>query len=259
MLNFMRLKGNLDQKSLDNRLQYDPEIIEFYLSAEDMGRPELIRARIRELHARGIKSYLHHPPRYRGAFLDIMSSNPDMRRFYHRSSELLASICIEEKAKCVIHAHYIHSDSCKNVSQEQTFRLREEIRNILDYGRDVFVWEDSTEGLFCYANPYLIDDLIVPLELPLNVDISHTFIGFKGDNRRLREVLERTAPYAQYYHLVDSMGLEHDSLPLGQGRIDWKIVKPFVLGKDFIFEINLSGDHIDCTPMVDSAKYFSNL
>jgi hypothetical protein len=55
------------------------------------------------------------------------------------------------------------------------------------------------------------------------------------------------------------MGLEHDSLPLGQGRIDWKIVKPFVLGKDFIFEINLSGDHIDCTPMVDSAKYFSNL
>lgn len=257
-MNFMRLKANLDSKSLTDRLQYDPEIIEFYLKAEDIDRPELIRARIRELHARGIKAYLHHPPQYRGAYLDIMSEDPELRRFYHRSTELLARICKEEHAKCVLHAHYLHEDSVE-VSRERTLELREEIRQVLDYGREIFVWEDSTEGLFCYSNPYLIDDLIVPLELPLNVDVSHTFIGFAGDNGKLREVLERTAPYAQYYHLVDSMGLEHDSLPLGHGRIDWRMVKPYVLGKDFIFEINLSGDHTDCTPMVESAKYFSAL
>jgi hypothetical protein len=47
------------------------------------------------------------------------------------------------------------------------------------------------------------------------------------------------------------MGLEHDSIPL----FDWKMVKPFVLGKDFISEISLSGDQMDCTPIVENPKF----
>jgi hypothetical protein len=256
---FMRLKGNLEQRNLDIRLGYNPDIIEFYLSDRDLQDPDLIRDRIRQLHDRGVKSYLHHPPKHLGEYLDILSENPQVRRFYHESCELLARICIEERAKCVLHAHYVHTASCRNVNRERTVFLREEIRKVMAYSREVFVWEDSIEGLFSYGNPYLIDDLIVPLELSLNVDVSHTFISFGGDNERLRDVLERTAPYAQYYNLVDSMGLMHDSLSLGRGRIDWRMVKPFVLGKDFIFEITLSGDHSDCTPMVDSAYYFAHV
>lgn len=259
-MNFIRLKSNLEQRNLDDRLAYDPDILEFYLSDRDLKDPALIRDRIRQLHDRGVKPYLHHPPKYQGEYLDILSDNPDVRRFYHESCELLARICAEERAKCVVHAHYANTESCRNVTRERALLLREEIRQIMAYSREVFVWEDSTEGLFSYGdNPYLIDDVIVPLELPVNVDVSHTFISFRGDNERLRETLERTANYARYYHLVDSMGLEHDSLPLGQGRIDWRMVKPLVLGKDFIFEINLSGDHSDCTPMVESAQYFANI
>ncbi len=258
-MNYIRLKGNLDQASLNIRLQYNPEIIEFFLSESEIEQPEAIRDRIRQLHARGIKTYLHHPSKYQGSYLDIMSGNSEMRWFYQHSSELLAQICVEEQAKCVIHAHYTHSECSGSASRERTIRLREEIRHVLSYARDVFVWEDTIEGLFSYSNPYLFQDLIEPLELPLNVDVSHTFISFRGDNGMLRQTLERTAPYARYYHLVDSMGLVHDSLPLGKGSIDWKMVKPFVLGKDFIFEINLSGDHMDCTPMVESAEYFANV
>ncbi|WP_255570795.1 TIM barrel protein [Cohnella sp. CFH 77786] len=256
----MRLKGNLEQSNLDNRLGYDPEILEFYLSDRDLQDPDLIRDRIRQLHHRGVKPYLHHPPVHQGEYLDILSGNPLVRRFYNESCELLARICEEERAKCVVHAHYVHTDSCRNVTRERTVLLREEIRKVMAYSKEVFVWEDSTEGIFSYGrNPYLIDDLIVPLELPLTVDVSHTFISFGGDNERLRDVLERTSPYAQYYHLVDSAGIEHDSLPLGRGRIDWRMVKPLVLGKDFIFEITLSGDHFDCAPMVDSARYFAGV
>ncbi|WP_241158582.1 TIM barrel protein [Cohnella candidum] len=256
----MRLKGNLEQRNLDNRLSYEPDIIEFFLSDRDLLDPERIRDRIRQLHDRGVKAYLHHPPKHQGEYLDILSDNPEVRRFYNESCELLARICIEEKAKCVVHAHYVGTHSCRDVTLERTLILREEIRRIMAYSRDVFVWEDSIEGLFSYGgNPYLIDHLIVPLKLPLTVDVSHTFISFRGDNERLRDVLERTKPYAQYYHLVDSMGLEHDSLQLGLGRIDWRMVKPLVWGKDFIFEITLSGDHSDCTPMVESAHYFANV
>jgi sugar phosphate isomerase/epimerase len=259
-VNFIRLKVNLEQRNLDNRLKYSPDIIEFHLSDRDLQDPERIKDRIRQLHDRGIKAYLHHPTKHQGEYLDILSDNPQIRKFYHESSELLARICTEERAKCVVHAHYVRTASCQNITRERTLLLREEILRVAAYSREVFVWEDSTEGLFSYGyNPYLIDDLIVPLKLPLTVDVSHTFISFGGDNERLREVLERTAPYAQYYHLVDSMGLKHDSLPLGLGRIDWTTVKPFVFDKDFIFEIALSGDHSDCTPMVESAHYFASV
>ncbi|QHW32092.1 sugar phosphate isomerase/epimerase [Paenibacillus rhizovicinus] len=259
-MKYLRLKGNLEQRNVDNRLSYNPDIIEFYLSEQDLESPDLIRDRIRQLHKRGVKPYLHHPPKFQGEYLDILSSNPAVRRYYHESSELLARICKEERAKCIIHAHYTHTESCHYITRERTVRLREEIREILTYARDVFLWEDSTAGLFAYGtNPYLVDELIVPLELPLNVDVSHAFISCGGDNERLQHVLERTKPYAEYYHLVDSMGIEHDSLSLGQGRIDWRMVKPLVLGKDFIFEITLAGDHSDCTPMVDSARYFANV
>ncbi|CAI6082880.1 TIM barrel protein [Cohnella sp. JJ-181] len=259
-MNFIRLKGNLEQRNLDNRLAYDPDIIEFYLSEADLEDPDLIRDRIRQLHERGVKPYLHHPPMYQGTYLDILSGNPQVLRFYHASCELLARICIEERAKCVVHAHYVDTHSCEDVTRERTVLLREEIRKVMAYSRDVFVWEDSTEGLFSYGcNPYLIDELIAPLALPLTVDVSHAFISFGGDNERLRDILIRTAPYAQYYHLVDSMGLTHDSLQLGLGKIDWRMVKPLVQDKDFIFEITLSGDHYDCTPMVDSARYFADI
>ncbi len=257
-MNNIRLKSSLDRASLDNRLQYDPEIIELYLRTDDLQQESLIRERIRELKQLGIRVYLHHPSRYAGKYLDIMSKEPGMYQFYRESTQQLVRICQEEGSKCVIHANYLHSDN-DEISRERTIALRQEIDEILTYGRDVLLWEDSTEGLFCYTNPYLIDEVIVPLNLPVNVDVSHTFISFRGDNDRLREVLERTAPYAVYYHLVDSMGQFHDSLPLGQGLIDWKMVKSFVQGKEYIFEINLEGGHIDCTPMVESARYFDNL
>lgn len=257
-MNNMRLKSSLDRESLDDRLQYEPEIIEFFLSVEDLEQSDLIRSRIRELRERGIRVYLHHPTRYNGKFLDILSPDPDRYRYYQQSTEQLVAICQEEGAKCVIHANYVKSEN-PEITRERTLLMKAEIEKILVYGRDVLLWEDSTDGLFCYANPYLIDEVIIPLQLPVNVDVSHTFISFRGDNDRLREVLERTAPYAQYYHLVDSMGEYHDSLPLGQGKIDWRMVKQLVNGKDYIFEINLNGGHIDCTPMVESARYFDTL
>ncbi|NGZ74366.1 TIM barrel protein [Saccharibacillus alkalitolerans] len=254
----IRLKGGIDDKSFENRLKYDPEIVELYLTEQDMERTPLIRERIRAMNRRGIGAYMHHPSRYRGAYLDIGSEDPRMRTFYRESTAELLKICEEEGARCVIHAHYVGM-GCASADREATIALREEIRSIPGFDSGLLLWEDSTEGLFCYSNPYLIDDLIVPLNLPLNVDVSHTFIGFRGDNDKLCEVLERTAPYARYYHLVDSMGERHDSLPLGEGRIDWVRVKPYVEAKDFIFEINLTGDHTDCSPMVDSAAFFATI
>ncbi|MCQ4085701.1 sugar phosphate isomerase/epimerase [Saccharibacillus sp. JS10] len=254
----LRLKGGIDEKSFNNRLSYDPEIVELFLTDQDMERTSLIRQRIRQLRERGIKAYMHHPSKYRGAYLNILSDDPQMYAFYRASTAELLKICEEEDAKCVIHAHYVGMDNQK-IDRKSTILLREVIAAIPGYDSGRLLWEDSTEGLFCFSNPYLIDDLIVPLNLPINVDVSHTFIGFRGDNDKLYDVLKRTKPYARYYHLVDSMGQYHDSLPLGKGLIDWSRVKPWVDDQDFVFEINLSGDHVDCTPMIESAAFYASI
>ncbi len=39
------------------------------------------------------------------------------------------------------------------------------------------MWEDTIEGLFSYGDVHLIDEIIKPLQLDVNVDISHAFIS----------------------------------------------------------------------------------
>jgi sugar phosphate isomerase/epimerase len=98
---------------------------------------------------------------------------------------------------------------------------------------------------------------VEPLNLPLTIDVSHSFIALQGDNQGLEEHLEKFHVFATYFHLADSMGIIHDALPLGTGRINWRMVKPYVNDKDFIFEVDLkSSNFTDCTPMVVSAEYF---
>lgn len=258
-MKYIRLKGNFKDKTIADRLQYNPEILEFYTADTDLEQPDYMMEQIRMLKQRGIKVYLHHPVKHRGNFLDIMSRDPGMAAYYMKSCRQLADLCEAMDIHCVVHAHYQDTESSLEVSKESTRRMRDSIARVREFAGDRFLWEDSIEGIFSYANPYLLEELIAPLNLPLTVDVSHTFISFRGDNASLERVLADTRPYARYYHVVDSMGLSHDSLPLGEGKINWRMVKPYVADRDFIFEIGLKGDHSDCTPMVESAAYFCSI
>jgi hypothetical protein len=240
-------------------LQYEPEIIEFHLNMPDLDNLELIKSRIRWLKSKGIKVYLHQPPKVNDIFLDLMTGDIGFYKLYVRSSEILAQLCDEEDVFCVIHAHYNYMEENHAITRANTMKLRRRIEEIVSFAGDRFLWEDTIKGLFSHTNPYLMEEVVAPLNLPLNVDVSHSFIAWRGDNEKLKQVLVETKPYTRYYHLVDSMGEFHDSLPLGKGRIDWSMVKPYVEDSDFIFEINLEGDHSDCTLMIESAAHFNRI
>ncbi|WP_062051333.1 TIM barrel protein [Bacillus sp. JCM 19034] len=260
-MKWVRLKSGLKKEHLTNRLKYNPEIIELHLNEEDMYRPERIIETIEILQAKGIRVYLHHPSKYKGQYLDIISNDKERRYFYDWSSSVLARICEQMKVKCVIHCHYASSESSKGIEDEKKrISVRKRIEDILSIHSSCFLWEDTIAGIFSAENPYLLEEIIEPLHLPLTIDISHSFIALKGSNERLNTHLREHAYYARYYHVVDSMGVIHDSLPLGKGKIDWKMVKPFVVDSDFIFEIGLSdSNHLDCSPMLESAMYFTNI
>jgi len=258
MSNYIRLKTSTNEKHIENRLQYKPEIIELYLTQQDLENEDHLLSMVRKMKRAGVKVYLHHPDRFQGEHLDILSNDPEMIRYYRQSSVQLAEICEEEQIKCVIHAHYAGTESSLHYSKEKTREMKDKISEIEAFAKGCFLWEDTIEGLFSYANPYLIDEIIIPLRLPLNVDLSHTFIAFKGNQTKLEETLIRTKDYARYYHVVDSKGLEHDSLPLGNGSIHWKNIKPLIEKSDFIFEIGLK-DNSRCDEMIHSVEFFKQI
>lgn len=259
-IQYIRLKAAINEEQIHDRLLYQPEIMELHLTEKNLYHPQEIVHYIRLLKARGIRVYLHHPMKHHGRYLDIISSSPEMRQFYNWSSELIASICKQENIKCIIHCHYSDSDSSRFADKGKRYETRKRIEEILHICDQSFLWEDTTEGIFSAQNPHLLDEIVRPLHLPLNIDISHTFIALQGNNRALEQHLKTYASYANYFHLVDSLGVEHDSLPLGRGNINWAMVKPFVGDTDFIFEIDLSeSQFLDCRLMIESAEYFSRI
>jgi sugar phosphate isomerase/epimerase len=259
-INNIRLKTAMNPDQIQNRLKYNPEIIEFHLEEEDLYQPEHIITNIQLLKSKGIRVYLHHPMKYKGQYLDIISSSREMRDFYNWSCELLAFICKQERIKCVIHCHYQYSESSNYTDLPKRREMSRRIEEILRICNESFLWEDTTRGIFSAQNPYLLSEIVKPLKLPLNIDISHSFIALHGDNAALEQHLEDYYHFAEYFHLVDSKGIVHDSLPLGKGSIDWRTVKSYVGDTDFIFEIDLkNSDYMDCTPMIESANYYNSI
>ncbi len=113
LLNFIRVKTSLDPVCTQDRLQYDPEIVELHLEERSLKEPARLISTIRLLKDRGIDVYLHHPSKINGKYLDILSEDPEVKSYYVESSRLLAQICRDEQVRCVIHAHYAKTESSK--------------------------------------------------------------------------------------------------------------------------------------------------
>lgn len=256
----IRLKMALHPQQLQDRMKHNPEMVELHISEDNLYHPEEVVKYIQEFKSKGVKVYLHHPSRYRGQYLDIISSSQEMRDYYDWSCRELAMICKQEEVKCTVHCHYAATESSHYLNQASRVEMRKRIEEILHISDQSFLWEDTISGIFSAENPFLLTEIVKPLNLPLTNDISHSFIALKGNNDQLKKHLDRYHSFIHYFHLVDSNGVYHDALPLGKGKIDWAMVKSYVKNKDFIFEIDLKpSNHLDCSPMIESAEYYNRI
>lgn len=127
----VRLKTALHPQQIQDRLTYNPEIVEFHLTEADLAAPERLIEYIQECKAKGIRVYLHHPSKYKGTYLDIISQSQVMRNYYDWSCEVLADICKQEQIKCVVHCHYAKSESGDYENQEKRKETRKRLEEIL--------------------------------------------------------------------------------------------------------------------------------
>ncbi len=253
------LKCSYHPEQLYDRLQYKPDIIELHLNEDDLfgDKRKQLENTITMLSSLGCDVYLHHPSKHNGRYLDIIHEQKEDYLFYHLSTRILADICLSHSIKCVIHPHYILTVTSK-INKENKDKMVNEIKQILSYGKEVFLWENSINGLFTAENPNWFEDFVRPLNLPVAYDISHAFISFRGNNKLLLEQIQKMDSYIQYFHVVDSEGRKHDGLQLGTGRINWKPILPFLASRPYIYEITLK-DITDAEEMYKSHLYLVQL
>lgn len=249
----MRLKSGID--SIEDRLQYKPSTLELFLTEEDLKDRGKIKGEVGRLRDLGIYVVLHQPTTMRGKPIDIITEGY-RRDLYILQLGQMSQLADELDIKVVFHGNYLCEDFVvdKSLSDETYKRIENVIGNVSDN----ILWENAMWSGFSFANEWLVEEIIKPLELPICYDISHAFIDFKGDNDKLYESILGLMDHIEHFHVVDSLGKVHDSLELGKGLIDWERLKPLIEEKSYIFEIGLE-DLFDCREMVDSVGYFNNL
>lgn len=261
------LKSSTSLEQINDRLQYHPAVFEFYTDAHDMTENGLahLTEMVNYVKAAGVRDIvIHHPMAFDHHHNEVGVSalkDPDSYRFMMGSSDALIELAVKLNVQVLIHGAY--SDDRDAIDAFGSLKAaRQIVFDRLDYfqklgGNHVMI-ENGTSPVFDYGDPE-VEHAVMTHHYCLCYDISHGFIVTHGNNDKLIRSIERLAPQTVHYHLVDSMGDHHDSLTLGDGRVDWFRVMQVVNPKaTSIYEIDLANQD-DCAEMRASHDYLTQL
>ncbi|ETY73815.1 sugar phosphate isomerase/epimerase family protein [Lactiplantibacillus fabifermentans] len=263
------LKASDDPAQLMNRLQYRPTTFEFFTSAADFETDafEKLKTTVEFVQKNVTEDVvLHHPMSYQGQHLDQLL---DPKRestaydFLQSSTNQLLELATALDVRVLVHGGYGGDESSQLIAEYPSLAAARSavfarLDDLVRQGRDHIMIENGITPSFMFGDPQL-DEMIIQHHLPLVCDLSHVFIGLQGDMELTRLSLKRLAPLIKHYHLVDSLGARHDSLPLGEGLIDWQQVLPLLNPQaSMIYEVPDETD-ATCANMLSSYHYLRGL
>lgn len=264
------LKGSDDAVQINDRLQHHPTVYEFFTRSTDFTDDDgyaRLKDAIQFVQAHGINQIvLHHPMKFQQHHSEVVVPEkfyPDLYRFIEISTEKLLRLADDLDVQVLIHGGYSGPEVEHMISLYPSVEAaRQAVYQRLDRfataGGDHIMFENSIAPVFAYGDPSQEDE-ILDHHYRLAFDTSHCFIELHGDNNGLQKSLHHLAPQVVHYHLVDSLGLTHDSLTLGTGKIDWaKILPQLNPHATSIYEINLK-DQTNCVEQLASHRYLTDL
>lgn len=261
------LKGSTDAAQYRDRLTYFPDTFEFYLDEHDFTSTGLIHLQqvIDEVKAVTPNIVLHQPMRFGDWFVEMVTpaqKMPELYRFLRFSSDTLIELATKNNIQTLLHGSYSRQtqafiDMYPSFEQAQSV-VFDRLDDYAKQGSNHIMFENSISPLFFYGDSTM-DQRIFDAGYRLAFDTSHCFIKAHGSNEILSASLKRLRAHIVHYHLVDSYGKTHDSLPLGVGHINWKEMLPLLNPKaSRIYEINLA-DATKATEMLTSHDYLTAL
>jgi len=263
------LKASTEPTQLMNRLQYRPTTFEFFTNAADFTEAGLV-------HLKDVITFvktnvtenivIHHPMSYQGVHLDQLldpQRQPAAYEFLQTSTAQLLELVTTYQIRLLVHGGYGGGESAALVAEypslaEARATVFARLDALVKQAPDRVMIENGITPSFMFGDPQL-DEQIIEHQYPLVCDLSHVFIGLHGDMDLTLLALKRLRPLIKHYHLVDSLGQRHDSLPLGEGLIDWQRVLPVMNPKaSMIYEVPDESDST-CANMLASYHYLRGL
>lgn len=268
------LKGSTSLSQIVDRLKYIPNTYEFHLVWEDLSGLDSLIEKIQLVYDTGVEHIvLHHPMRdeNKQPIESYVSKEREPERYHNwKSSTLILNDIVNEfknkeySIKALVHISYGGTNPTYEdygYSQEEAFHsLTTNLLAMYEQTGDNIIYENGAYRLNTFSFHNLkLQQFFIDNNIPICMDISHLYISTKGSNKILKESLIRLKHVIKHYHIVDSLGQVHDSLVLGQGTINWKIVKPLLNPyATSIFEINLQ-DQNNCQEMLDSYNFLKEI
>lgn len=263
------LKGSSNRQQIDDRLQFHPDVYEFYTDVNDF-TPEGYRhldEAVQYVQSKGITNIvIHHPMVFKQWHSEVVAPEkdfPELYRFIETSTEQLINLAKKRNIQVLVHGGYSGEEVQQMVDLYPNVEAaRQAVYSRLDHfakaGGDHIMFENSIAPVFAYGDPEQEDEILAH-NYRLAFDTSHCFIEMHGDNKALQASLKHLRDHVVHYHLVDSMGQTHDSLQLGKGKIDWAPVLKLLNPKaTSIYEINLK-DQSNCREQVASHRYLTKI
>lgn len=262
------LKASTSASQIKDRLQYHPDVFEFFTDENDFTTEGLkcLAYDIEWVKSEATdKIVLHHPMKYRGTATEIIAPErrcPNLYAFVEQSALDLLQLADDHEVQVLIHGayarqtqHFIEMYASFAEAEAAAFARLDHFQEL--GGRHV-MFENSISQLFAYGLP-ADEEKIKEHHYRLAFDTSHCFIKVKGNNNALMTSLNNLKDQIVHYHLVDSLGQKHDSLPVGQGNINWQEVVPLLNPQATnIFEIQLANED-DAAEQVASYQYLKEL
>lgn len=263
------LKGSSNRQQIDDRLQFHPDVYEFYTDVNDF-TPEGYRhldEAVQYVQSKGITNIvIHHPMVFKQWHSEVVAPEkdfPELYRFIETSTEQLINLAKKRNIQVLVHGGYAGEEVQQMVDLYPNVEAaRQAVYSRLDRfakaGGNHIMFENSIAPVFAYGHPAQEDEILAH-NYRLAFDTSHCFIEMHGDNKALQASLKHLRDHVVHYHLVDSMGQTHDSLQLGKGKIDWAPVLKLLNPKaTSIYEINLK-DQSNCREQVASHRYLTKI
>lgn len=261
------LKASTNKDQIDDRLKYHPDVFEFHLTDQDFTTDgwEHFLKMVSYVSDQVPHIVFHHPMKWHDQRCELYTNprvNPELYEFVIQSAARLIKLAAQTNSYALVHGAY--KSAISNITtqwptiaaaQDAVFNEMERLREIAP---EHVVFENGISPVYGYGDPEL-ENRIIQANLPLAFDISHAFIAVHADNDALIESLRHLKPQVKHYHLVDSMGQDHDSLPLGKGLVDWqRVVNELNPTASRIYEINLA-DQRHCQEMMASHQYLTQI
>lgn len=261
---YLGLKASTDPAQIAERLRYRPAVFEFFTTPADVTPAGLahLRTMIEWVQHDTRRIVIHHPMSWHGTHVEIASPDTGLRAFVTQSTTALLQVAQEMDVQLLVHGSYSEPPAEIIAEFGSIAAGRAAVLAQLDHWRDLggnhIMFENSISPTYTYSDPAYNAEILAH-HYRLAYDTSHMFIAAQGDNDGLVASLRQLAPAIVHYHLVDSMGQRHDSLPLGQGKIDWTRVWPVLNPRATdIYEITLK-DQLDSTAQRASHAYLEQI